>query len=638
MRCRKKRDLAYLFLLCGPLATPARANDNDTFELIFRNARQAYTESGPTTVLQHWMLNRAIEHRDNRISPFAAPFQSLLWASMGMSATCVDNIPDDTSSAGIWPIAMHNWLVRSLHQKNAREGVTPFSAFEVGEQQRFVSFDDVLSRDELLRTSYYFAGCSAAPIALQRAGFSKAPLDPGDRKTTARVLRYFLRKAKDTHRPEMVRGTKLLDARIFDINLFLTEMARREKRSEKALPEKRPSEKEVIEEQERAREENATVSGTAQWTTDDWLRLTPERRLFLFTEAQKRGSDPARMEGQILKIIDKLIEDRRGGEILDWISLLNAEKDIKKHSLIWKDERGSRLLGLAVDSGFTERATIALYRGNHFLEQGNSKEALRSFALAAKYATESPNAEILAALARRRISFLVGTYETDAEVLSTLRALLPREDLPQILEDLGWRAAFRHDFRSFEHSMIDYGRAHSASRLRMTHLTSLAQGKVGQFQQEVAILLANEPYTALRFLRVFTERLEAEDQAQRLKMVPTMRCFQKILAEMTYAKSAKNTGQRQSRAAAELLARYEALLHGAEQVGNPSDIDERARTFGPSAEVFAGSLRVAPTDKLPWPFPRKEYRSPNIFLPIKLTPSDWNKDNSTAIFGWELGE
>ena len=54
--------------------------------------------------------------------------------------------------------------------------------------------------------------------------------------------------------------------------------------------------------------------------------------------------------------------------------------------------------------------------------------------------------------------------------------------------------------------------------------------------------------------------------------------------------------------------------------------------------TFAGSIRLAPADPLPWPFKPPEPEAPSVFTPIVLEPVEWRDAKGALVFGWRLSE
>ena len=51
----------------------------------------------------------------------------------------------------------------------------------------------------------------------------------------------------------------------------------------------------------------------------------------------------------------------------------------------------------------------------------------------------------------------------------------------------------------------------------------------------------------------------------------------------------------------------------------------------------AGSVRLAPSDPLPWPFRPISVSAPSPFEPLELTPVEWKDADGRWVLGWSIG-
>ncbi|MBK7861843.1 MAG: hypothetical protein IPJ65_25145 [Archangiaceae bacterium] len=179
----------------------------------------------------------------------------------------------------------------------------------------------------------------------------------------------------------------------------------------------------------------------------------------------------------ILGLIDRLAVRGQGEELDAWLGMLEL-KEPKQRGIIIAGERGKQLLALEPSTGFKERAVIALHRGVAELEAGQQLDALRSFGFAMAHADESSDPNAVMSLSRRWLSYVLSRFQTNGEVLGTLRALVPRQDYNIVIEELLWRAALRADKSSFEliASTVQKG---SSLDQRIDKLKPMARGDVG---------------------------------------------------------------------------------------------------------------------------------------------------------------
>ena len=256
---------------------------------------------------------------------------------------------------------------------------------------------------------------------------------------------------------------------------------------------------------------------------------------------------------------------------------------------------------------------------------GKIQEALRK-------AEESRESSAVAALARRWLSFALARYQTDEGVVATLQALLPRQEQSAIFGDLAWRAALRGDERSFLRAVGNLQRGGSQDA-QVSRLALLAQGQPGALGTRLRDLAGDEPYFTLRFLRVLVDRLEAEEVEVRRANAPLLKLVPRILEAI--AGQGGRSGAR-GRAVLELTGRAQAILEGLELLD--SSAEAKARSLAPGHEAFAGNVRMAPADPLPWPFRAPDPELPSAFTPLLLQPVEWRGGGGALVFGWRITE
>ena len=109
------------------------------------------------------------------------------------------------------------------------------------------------------------------------------------------------------------------------------------------------------------------------------------------------------------------------------------------------------------------------------------------------------------------------------------------------------------------------------------------------------------------------------------------------LVEPLTAPQANGSPGRQGRAATALITRIQAIQEGQVGLDDDASADDRARALAPTGEVFAGSVRLAPSDPLPWPFVALDVPPPPVFERIELTPREWRDTDGGVVFGWSIG-
>ena len=252
---------------------------------------------------------------------------------------------------------------------------------------------------------------------------------------------------------------------------------------------------------------------------------------------------------------------------------------------------------------------------------------MRSMAYALRYSTESRAADEVHSLSLRWLTYLASQFEITDDLLITLQELVPRREYSILLEDLMWSAAFRADRVSFERGERNQA-GRGALERRLSTLRPLANGDVGGFTGLIKSGLARSPSETTRFLDQMLDRLELEDGDVRASHIPTLVRIRQLLEPLTTDERAGRQGKK----ARELMDRSQAILEGLDALGPDASTRDRARSLDPDSEVFAGSVRLAPSDALPWPFSESGAPAPSVFTTIELTPIEWKEDD-----GWVLG-
>ena len=347
--------------------------------------------------------------------------------------------------------------------------------------------------------------------------------------------------------------------------------------------------------------------------------LSADRRLFLFDHARAYTGEDAALDAVALAVLDELIAAGDGAEAERWVARYQGPREA-----VWGSPRGDLLLALDREAGFRERSALALHRGVDQLSRGQLPDALRSLAFALHHSEESRQAEAVHSLSLRWLTYLSAQFEITEDLLDALRVIVTSREYNVILEDLVWRAAFRADASSFDRGMrSQVGRG--ALERRIALLDPLARGDRGAFLTGVRRGLAESPSETLRFLGQLVQRLELEDADVRADHLATLTGLQRLLEPL-----AADQG-RTARLATGLRERMQAVVDG---LGGPA-VGDPERALDPETEVYAGSVRLAPVDPLPWPLVADEIPPPPVFTPVELTPVEW-KEGGELVFGWRL--
>ncbi len=636
--------LAAIVVALG-LSAPVYAAAPSSQALAFFNARLALREGRTTEVLKWWLLrNSLVDQGEAAVN--TGDFRSLVWAALGAEGLCQDGFAKDERGAGLWPLALHNWVLTWVAKGGAVETSPPFDLFEAGLQQRAVSLHDVLSSEELRSVDFFRTACWAPPALLLEQGDTPWG-DLSDRLVSGPLLKRLLLRSLQTLARGKVQNVSVVEARLFDLDVALAQL--HDARAKQAgLAAQQLARGSGASERGAARAEqlaSATswslsepqaefLRGALRWPAASWLALNRERRLSLFSQA-RRFAD-SNTEALMFDVIDALIERKAGAELESWLAWLDAsgpsELASARRRKVVEGQRGKRLLELEPGSGFHERATVALHRGLAFLETGAMREALVSFAYAMASAESSREGPATLALARRWVSYVLSRYQTNDEVIMTLRSLVPPQEYNAVVEELVWRAALNTDLNSFDH-LVAGSRRGSAFDAKVAKLRVLAKGDAGALATELGREVSDEPFGTLRFIRQLVERLEGEEAEVRAANVPLLKLLAKVLGVVTGSAA---TPQSHARTAEALLQRIEAMLDALRALD--VSVAGKARELSVRHESFAGSIRLAPSDPLPWPFVMPSPEAPSAFVPLVLTPVEWRDESGQLVFGWRLSE
>ncbi|MFZ9886760.1 MAG: hypothetical protein ACO3JL_04585 [Myxococcota bacterium] len=616
--------------------------DEPAQRIVHWNARAALRAEEPREALRLWLLKNALSQAGE--GPDAEEdFRSAVWVAIGDLGLCPDGLALDEKGAGLWPLATYNWALRRAAASGDDEEIDAWEAFAGGMQQRPISLHDVLSLEELKSVRFARTGCFGEWWAIARTQNALVLPDLNDRGFLARLLYGLVLRAQRTLREEGIEGRAVLTTRLFDLRLAMVKLAAAKSQQETGLFDELLAGAGVSGEgrQARRRERLARfrASNDAElwrvarsWPALEWMSLSQQRRLALFGDMDGEGGDVT-LQPLVLDVIDRLIEDKKGAELEQWLGL--AQKEAHRGFLneaVTEGERGERILSLSVEQGFRERAAIALHRGVAALQRGEVMPALRAFAFSLAHAEESSRAEEVHRLALRWLSFVLSEFETSEEVMVVLEEFVPDADRRGIWERLLWRAALRVDTNSFERVRLRIKGRGSLARTASL-LAPLANGQPAA----VFALLEEEGqaegtrHGLVRFLAAYLDHLSLEPLHVRVEHTPMLR---RVLDEL----EAYSLGGQRSvvRKAERLSARAQALL----DVSGAYDESLRGNVKYslPEREAYAGSVRLSPTDELPWPFRFPKVTAPSPFTRIALTPVEWRRADGTLVYGWRIHE
>ncbi len=633
-------------LVAATTQAPAESSAGSTApqELVWLNARLAMREGRVVDVLKLWLIRNALADRDE--APIHdVDFRSLVWVALGEGGYCPDGFLTDDDGAGLWPLAVHNWLQKN-QRRSPQPGSEAFAAFGGGMQARPVSLYDVLDHDELAAVTFSRRACLVHRLLqpeVLRTGAAVQWVDMDDRLSVGLAMRDALHIAELTLDPSLVDGRAVLVTRLFDLNVALTRLvsarARRETqvmqqilRSAGVSPGGRLA-LSLLRGRTFGASDDASLWQTAMgWPASEWMALSEDRRLSLFADADaglEGVISPQTRDDLVVDIADRLIEQHDGAALTRWLGFLSpppaaAERETTStgasvvndrvgalRDRLVLGERGERLLTLDESVGFGERSAVALHRGVHFLGVGDTIGALRSFAFAVNQSSTSAESEKVHQLSRRWLAFVLSQYATTDEVIAVIERLVPATDWGVVVESLAWRAAFHADTASFARICEAAVRKKaSAVRRSCAQLEPLVRGAPTAMWDAI---VAEGDGLALRFGTQLVEELSTEPIDVRHNQQQTLQGLIAVCDDLE--------AQARSSSVARILAlrrRTQALLDGIAAFDD--SVRGRTERVAPDAEAYAGSVRLAPSDPLPWPFARPTSTPPNPFRPLILRP------------------
>ncbi len=653
-------------------SSPATATTTTTMadatgpqELVWLNARLAMREGRSVDVLKLWLLRNALV--DQGHAPIHdVDFRSLVWAALGEGGYCPDGFIDDEDGAGLWPLAVHNWLVKN-QRRQPPSAANAWTAFSGGLQARPVSLFDVLDREELKSVRFARGACLVHRLIQPQVlatGAAVQWVDMDDRLSVGLLLRDAIRIAETTLDPDLVEGRAVLTTRLFDLDVALTRLQAAKARRETSLLEQALREAgvtpggrlELAKKREQAfgRSAAAALWRTAMaWPASEWLALREDRRLSLFADADvglKDVVDAGARDGLVVDVADALIARGEGAALSRWLGFAGTppsrtavadeapapgaelvaidERTRRLREAIVLGERGERLLALDDAAGFRDRSVVALHRGVHFLGAGDTIAALRSFAFALARAEEGSDPETVHRLSRRWLAFVLSQYATTDEVVAVVERFVPVTDWGVVVDSLVWRAAFHQDPASFA-LVCDAATRKKAGAVRRTceQLQPLVQGAPATMWQKVA---EGGDGALVRFAERLVDELSTEPLDVRHNQQQTLQGTIATLDDV-----AARSGNASKKRLDLVRRRAQALLDGVAAFDD--SVRGRSERAAPDAAAYAGSVRLAPADPLPWPFARPAPTPPNPFLPLVLRPVERVEDGERR-FRWSIAE
>ena len=631
------------------LASPAFAMDASKFQnepaqrLVFWNARNQLREQNPSDVIRLWILHNSLAANGLVSTPEEeAHFRSALWVALGDMGYCPDGLAVDEDAAGIWTLAMFNWMLRAYGKDDDVETYEYWNTFEAGIVSRPVSLFDVLDAEEI-RTFYpHREKCYAELTTMLRLKMSPFRY-PNERYLLGEYLRHLLLHALKKLNPTDVEGISLLQVRLFDLNAEMVRMVKRRMQQnddavasilrqagfgEAQIDRYRLRQGQRLKE----KEESELWRRALGWPVREWMNLSPKRRISLFRDLDHDAFDEGKRDELLMGILDALIEKGLGRELQGWMGFAAQEgRKERFEKRLFDGERGKKMLALTKDGGFVEHSVVALYRGIYEVQRGEKLAALRSFAFAINASSSSVLSSEVHAISLRWFSFILSRYETTDDVLEIVRSFISKEDARSITNILLWRAALHRDEVSFRRIL-----AAAAKTSRLNRLVKDLEGLIGENNESI-ISLGDAPDSPgptrrkVRFVQEYIDRLSLEPVDVRAKHTQLLESLRDSLQE-------KAEGSRSGTKKAALRVAQEVQIH-LDALGR---VDEsavgQARASALDWSAYAGSVRLAPADEVPWPFKLSSDRAPSAFRTLRLTPIEWRDENQELVYGWRIHE
>lgn len=639
----------------------------DAQALAFINARLALRDGRPQDVLRLWLLRNALASAGHA-PVHDGDFRSIVWAALGEQGYCADGFIEDSvvdngfAGAGLWPLSVHNWLLKNV-AKPPPSQPEPWSSLRGGVVQRQVSLHDVLSGEELQSVRFFRASCFmpfTQQLRVADATGSLSWVDMEDRLSVGFMMRDLLVIAETRLAFDKVEGRALLATRRFDLEAALTKMQATRARQQQSLVDQMlraagvsPGGRFAVQQQSEAQLAASTKTAlwnkARTWPTSEWLSLSSARRLSLWAEIDKAEKDEALRARVITSMIDGLLARRGPGdgrELQSWLGFAGRYKTLPKDAdvdarfgdpdrtallaSITDGERGEALLALDPQTGFRERAAIALHRGVKFLADGDVLAALRSFATALSTSADGSNAEVVHGLSRRWLAFVLSQYTTTDEVLGVIDRFVPTIDYAAVVETLVWRAAFHGDTDAAARIAAQAKAKKSAAVLKLsTQLQPLTNGDPAALMTSVND--GRSDAAVARFAEQLLDHLALEPIDVRHNQRRTLELLLEVLEPQV-----ERASPSQRKRLEKVTARAQALR---DTVGAYDDsLAGRLDQADPDTAAYAGSVRLAPADPLPWPFAPAVPTPPNPFAPIKLVPVEWKQPDGSLLYAWSLRE
>ena len=585
------------------------ASPKNPYKDLYHNAYLALEEGDFRKVMKIWYIHNSIEN--SVVSkPHLPDLKSATWLAIDQLRLCPDNMLSDSNGGGLWPIILHNYVVRN-HRSNKRIRPLPdhsLSTFETGIMRRPIHLKSILSPEEIRRYKPYVGKCQSMNTILEDFGLEFESLDLDEKEFTSVVLRKLLHlAASEVNLDSDIRD--YVAYRIFLINLYHASRSG-------------PTPDEQMEVQ-RAEEDNDDEDEASEpvdykkWRQEflilmkmgkeQWLNLPMDDRramLSLYNELEE-GGDPLRNA-----TYDRLLSYEITAQDLSLLPEIIGFRTKGKRDLAYlNSNEGQDLIALGKNDRFPEIGALVGPLGVEAYHKGDLVRALEYFSVAIRHSSESSNGGAYYTNAMNWVKYIIMSHRFNKRLLNFTKTYLPKGAYKRLISSLVWSGAFHKESHLFRSSIFKDPTYSMRTRKLVAWLKPLALGQETLFISRLAKDLKTKPRNTIKQLAIFMEKLEEEP-------LPVIKSLAPLLSAIRF--KLENTSSRRGY----IEKKSEPLKSKIDEVLAPFEketIEASDRRLKNGKSLSLGSLRLEPSYVWPWPFNIPDKSSIHIFRPIDLT-------------------
>ena len=576
-------------LILGLLVFPSVGNGNQNMERL-RTRAHANLNTHPINSLRAWFLHQALLRQTNDEEypvdsslTFATPqkgFRSIAWVSAAKLRICPIGLPQDSSEAGIWPLALHNLLI--LQSGSGRRYTGQRAAADSlarGRQVRQLNFSTPLNLEEIRNLKTVPTGCGLLERLKGLVPAARPNLTPQQLQRLqvpsvqkAQIARQLLQKSLSLTNWQWTQGREVVQARIREIDFYLSTL-NTEAGSAKKL-------------------ENHYRS----LRVSDWAKIPDRTALHVLTSMH--GKLQPELFKEVLKDrIRQKIANADTSFLDNWLSLYPQKLGPED---IWLP-MGEKLLGMPESkeskepeepdhSDFSGRPHLALFLAAKSYENRDDSLALTYLSQSYQLASGHPEQQKLRAMTNQAMASLLANYRLDPEALQTLESLLEKKDLQPMLQKLAWSGFFLRDKATLRF-LTQLKKKHGAKLQDLLgHLQKISRPDIQAFKSA----------KFRRFFGQFLDKLGSRSDQDLLPLLPSLRQWKKTL-----------TGSQnfRRRTLEKHLAKLQSVLLG---------LEKRKIAVTSATLVDLGAVHTRTRISYYWPYKKAAVLPPNIFRPIQI--------------------